>query len=79
MQKFIVISLCTFAFFVSHDVKSEDMSLDRSERVIEVPHCKDSIKINRLKFTRPGVIEKMKPFVIQEKNIKKTLIQDSPA
>ena len=79
MQKFIVISLCTFAFFVSHDVKSEDMSLDRSERVIEVPHCKDSIKINRLKFTRPGVIEKMKPFVIQEKNIKKALIQDSPA
>ena len=41
--------------------------------------AKDSIKINRLKFTRPGVIEKMKPFVIQEKNIKKALIQDTPA
>lgn len=79
MQKFIVISLCTFAFFVSHDVKSEDVDANRSERVIEAPHCKDSIKINGLKFTRPGVIEKMKPFVIREKNIKKTLIQDDPA
>jgi hypothetical protein len=79
MQKFIVISLCTFAFFASHDVKSEDISPNRTEDVIEAPHCKDAIKINKLKFTRPGVIEKMKPFVIQEKNIKKTLIQDTPA
>ena len=79
MQKFIVISLCTFAFFVSHDVKSEDINRNRIEGEIEAPHCKDSIKINKLKFTRPGVIEKMKPFVIQEKNIKKTLIQDIPA
>ena len=79
MHKFIVISLCTFAFFVSHDVKSEDMNSNRIEAAIEAPHCKDPIKINKLKFTRPGVIEKMKPFVIQEKNIKKTLIQDSPA
>lgn len=83
MQRFTIITLCTFAFFASHDVKSEDSTADHPERQIgqiEVPYCEDAIKVNKQSFTRPGVIEKMKPFVIQEtKNIKKALIQDIPA
>ena len=81
MQRFIIILLCGFAFFASHDVMSEDIKQDRKPvEVDSASSCEDDIKTNRVMFTRPGVIEKMKPFVIQEtKNIKKPFIQDNPA
>lgn len=80
MKRFIIISLCTFAFFASHEVKSEDSSLDSDSVLIEAPRCEDSSRVKDVQFTRPGVIEKMKPFVIQEtKNIKKSLIQAKPS